>query len=180
MLPLQSYDMILGMDWLESFSPMKVHWCHKWMVIPYQNSTPVLQGILPEFAEELLIQITSVQLQPSSAHAGALPDDIAKLLVQFDVVFSTPTSLPPVREYDHSIPLIFGARPFNIHPYHYPPSLKDEIERQVADMLQLGIIRPSSSPFSSPVLLVRKKDGTFRLPIFECSYYQRKIPYSNI
>lgn len=108
-LPLQSYDMILGMDWLEHFSPMKVHWRHKWMVIPYQGSTVVLQGILLEFAKELLLQITSVQLQPSPAPTDALPDGIAKLLVQFEVVFSNPTSLPPVRECDHSIPLIPGA-----------------------------------------------------------------------
>jgi hypothetical protein len=41
-LPLGHFDMILGMDWLESFSPMQVHWRHKWMAIPYQGSTAVL------------------------------------------------------------------------------------------------------------------------------------------
>ena len=34
-LPLGSYDMIVGIDWLEAFSPMKVHWLQKWMLIPY-------------------------------------------------------------------------------------------------------------------------------------------------
>lgn len=34
-LPLGTYDLIVGMDWLEAFSPMKVHWQEKWMSIPY-------------------------------------------------------------------------------------------------------------------------------------------------
>lgn len=161
-LPLQSYDIILGMDWLEHFSPMKVHWRHKWMIIPYAGSSAVLQGQSSDCDQELLIQINTISQQSSSDGVSELHPDIAKLLEQFQVVFASPTALPPVRDCDHSIPLIPGAPPFTIRPYRYPPSLKDEIERQVAEMVQLGIIRPSSSPFSSPVLLVRKKDGTFR------------------
>jgi hypothetical protein len=76
-------------------------------------------------------------------------------------VLSPPDSLPPKREYDHEIPLVEGARPVTIRPYRYPPALKDKIETQVDAMLQEGIIQPSSSPFHSPVLLVRKKDGTW-------------------
>ena len=34
-LPLSAYDMILGLDWLASFSPMQVHWDQKWIAIPY-------------------------------------------------------------------------------------------------------------------------------------------------
>jgi hypothetical protein len=45
-LPLQHYDVILGYEWLEPFSPMKVHWGAKWMMIPYGSKSVVLQGIV--------------------------------------------------------------------------------------------------------------------------------------
>lgn len=58
--------------------------------------------------------------------------------------------------------LILGDVPINITPYKYSLALKDEIEKQLADMLHQGIIKPSVSPYASPVLLVRKKDGSWR------------------
>ncbi|CAD6238507.1 unnamed protein product [Miscanthus lutarioriparius] len=44
LLPLSSYDMILGLDWLASFSPMQVHWAQKWISIPYEGATAILLG----------------------------------------------------------------------------------------------------------------------------------------
>jgi hypothetical protein len=87
---------------------------------------------------------------------------VQQLLQQFDFIFAEPDSLPPSRFCDHSIPLITGARPVNIRPYRFSPAMKDEIESKVADMLSQGLIQHSSSAFSSPVLLVRKKDNTWR------------------
>ena len=58
--------------------------------------------------------------------------------------------------------MIPGAAPVNVRPYRYPPAIKDEIERQITTMLNSGIVQPSQSPFSSSVLLVKKKDGTYR------------------
>ena len=52
--------------------------------------------------------------------------------------------------------------PIKQRPYRTSPQCKQEIDRQVEDMLRKGIIRESVSPWSSPVVLVKKKDGSFR------------------
>ena len=90
---------------------------------------------------------------------------MALLLAEFAVVFDAPKQLPPARRLDHRIHLLPATAPIAVRPYRYPQLLKDEIERQCEEMLRLGIIRPSTSAFSSPVLLVRKKDGTWRFCI---------------
>ncbi|KAL4281717.1 hypothetical protein GQ457_03G008900 [Hibiscus cannabinus] len=80
----------------------------------------------------------------------------------FQHVFESTGGLPPARATDHSIHLIPTSNPVNVRPYRYPHFQKDEIERQVRQMLDAQLIQKSHSPFSSPVLLVKKKDGTWR------------------
>jgi hypothetical protein len=54
------------------------------------------------------------------------------------------------------------AQPVAVRPYRYPAAHKDELERQCANMMEQGIVWRSDSPFSSPVLLVKKPDGSWR------------------
>lgn len=91
-----------------------------------------------------------------------LPQAIQKLIQCFPSVFEIPKGMPPARDCDHQIPLLPGARPVQMRPYRYAPALKTEIEEQVTEMLQSGIIQPSKSAFSSSVILVKKKDNTYR------------------
>jgi len=92
-------------------------------------------------------------------------DLLALLLAEFAAVFDSPKQMPPSRRLDYRIHLLPATAPIAVRPYLYPQLLKDEIERQCEEMLRLGIIRPSTSAFSSPVLLVRKKNGTWRFCI---------------
>lgn len=57
------------------------------------------------------------------------------------IFFQAPTTLPPHREYDHHIPLVQGAKPPNIRPYHYGSLQKNEIEKEVQKLLAAGFIR---------------------------------------
>jgi hypothetical protein len=91
-----------------------------------------------------------------------VPVPVHQILCTFQSLFEEPTSLPPSMFCDHTIPLIAGVRPVNIRPYWFSPVMKDEVETQVSDMLRSGLIRPSSSAFYSPVILVKKKDQTWR------------------
>jgi len=55
--------------------------------------------------------------------------------------------------------------PVKQRPYRVAPHMKDEIDRQVEEMLENHIIRPSISPYASPVVMVKKKSGDYRFAI---------------
>lgn len=94
--------------------------------------------------------------------------DIQALLTKFYAVFEIPTGLPPYRSCDHKISLTDPNQAIHSRSYNYPFHQKNEVERQVKEMLNAGIIRHSSSPLASLVVLVRKFDGIWRL----CIYYR--------
>ncbi|CAD6333962.1 unnamed protein product [Miscanthus lutarioriparius] len=145
LIPIGSYDMIIGMDWLQAFSPMKVHWVQKWIQIQY--GSVVLQGELPIPSECTLVQVFQVN---DSEPEPVIPVEVQQLLTKYSHLFQPPTESPPRRPCDRSIPLLSGAQPVASRPYRYSPILKSEIESQVNEMLQSGFIRPSTSAFSSP------------------------------
>ncbi|KAL9260106.1 Retrovirus-related Pol polyprotein from transposon TNT 1-94-like protein, partial [Drosera capensis] len=53
----------------------------------------------------------------------------------------------------------------NVRPNQYPNIQKNIIEQLVKELLDGGVIQPSSSPYSSPMVLIRKKDRTWRMCI---------------
>ena len=71
-----------------------------------------------------------------------------------------PPGIPPHLGFEHTIELESGAKPVITTPYCYPKKFKDEIERTIQELLEKGWIRPSSSPFTSSVVLVKKEDET--------------------
>ena len=58
-----------------------------------------------------------------------------------------------------------NASPIRQYPRRLPYHHRAEVEKQVNDMLSQGVIQPSTSPWSSPIVLVKKKDGSYRFCI---------------
>lgn len=87
------------------------------------------------------------------------------MLSEYKKVFAERMGLPPKRAFDHPINLKEGTAPLSVQPYRYPYYQKTKIEKIVQDLLAYGVLRPSQSPFSSPVLLVKKTDGSWKMCI---------------
>jgi hypothetical protein len=148
---------------------MKVHWTAKWIAIPYNSRTVVIQGILSELPEGDVVQLFQLSEEDLkldvdegvAVESQPLPE-VKQLLLTYADAFAAKVNYPPPRSCTDTIPLIPGAKPVSIHHYRYAPALKDKIERQVKEMLQIDLIQHNNSSFSSPVLLVKKKDNSYR------------------
>eukprot|EP00253_Pinus_taeda_P029627 PITA_29627 len=78
-------------------------------------------------------------------------------------MFQEPTGLPPKREIQHEIHLHPNCPLPNIGMYCMSIMENAEIKKQIKDFLDKGFIRPSTSPCGSPIVLIPKKDGTWRM-----------------
>jgi hypothetical protein len=94
-----------------------------------------------------------------------VPSVAIALLQEFDDVFpdDTLSGLPPLRGIEHQIDFVPGASIPNRPAYRSNPEEMKELQRQVDELMEKGYIRESMSPCAVPVLLVPKKDETWRM-----------------
>ena len=94
-----------------------------------------------------------------------LHPEAQKLVKRFEAIFpeELPKKLPPKRKIEHRIDLVPGAQPVAQTIYRMSDHELKELKRQIDDLIHHGFIRPSISPYGSPVLFVKKKDGSLRL-----------------
>jgi len=92
-------------------------------------------------------------------YSQQMEPELAILLHTYATIFEVPLRLPQKRIHDHCIPLVVGAQPVKARPYRYPHFQKEQIEVMMQQILEEGIIQPSKSHFSFPILLVKRKMG---------------------
>ncbi|XP_071926157.1 uncharacterized protein [Coffea arabica] len=120
-------------------------------------------------AQSLLIVLMYREADYSSFYTlgitDSLPSAIYSLLQEFKDVFpeELPKGLPPIRGIEHQIDFVPGAILPNRPAYRANPEETKEIQRQVDSLLEKDQIRESFSPCAVPVILVPKKEGTWRM-----------------
>ncbi|KAL4281431.1 hypothetical protein GQ457_03G011630 [Hibiscus cannabinus] len=175
-LQMGGSDMVLGVDWMRTYSPILMDFNEMTLSFMKEGKQILLHGgkkdpVLKLISEDKMLKLTqkNPELQGelflfcAEDNDSDVPSTIHPLLREFQDIFTEPTTLPPARSHDHTILLKPGSQPVNLRPYRYPYHQKTEIEKQIADLLAASIIQHSKSPFASPCLLVKKKDGTWRL-----------------
>ncbi|XP_062075982.1 uncharacterized protein LOC133780122 [Humulus lupulus] len=183
-LPICGLDVVFGMQWLQTLGPC-IH-DHKALTMEFswEGSVVKLAGSKDVEAHQLSFSQLHTLIREGDVRdcfrlcatitelnndtealtkvQAVLPREGTELLTEFQDVFTEPKHLPPHRNMDHRIFLQPGTLPINVRPYRYPYFQKDIIEQLIQEMKECGFIRASTSPYSSPVLLVKKKDGTWR------------------
>lgn len=183
-LELGGVDVILGLAWLQSLGKITMDYREMSMSFTFQDllfgmrnkvgQSSVydlqgfsLQGVSDVSFREVEGWLWHTEISIHTEHETKLSPEqykgIIQLLEKFSEVFQEVSRLPLNRNIVHSIVLQERTTPISMRPYRYLHHHKTEIEQQVNEMLQQGIIHHSSSPFSSPVILVKKKDNTWRM-----------------
>jgi hypothetical protein len=137
-------DLVLGMSWLKIHNP-SIHWEDPRMSF---SSSFCSNNCLSSPA---VIQINSAT--------------IPEAYKEFSEVFSEEeeAKLPPHRKYDIAIDLVPEANPRHGPIYSLGPREDKELKETIEKPLAQGWIRPSKSPMASPILFVKKKNGTLRM-----------------
>jgi hypothetical protein len=175
-LPLGSYDFLIGMDWLDQHHALLDCRNKRFTCLNEEGNQVTIQGIPRAVAvrEISAMQMKKCYRKGCQLFASRVEEvfqnvvsnmEDHRVLKEFEDVFQEVPGLPPKRDIDFSINLMPIAAPVSKAPYRMStPELK-ELQPQLEEILKKGYIHPSVSPWGALVLFVNKKDGTMRLCI---------------
>jgi transposase InsO family protein len=182
-IDIAGYDVILGNDFLKEHSqyvsfPERKMWLGDKRTEVHGIDTRVLER-KPVSSLNLLskkdcrralrdqqTQMLLCTAKTTTPEASSSEPRILKLLQEYQDVFpeELPKEMPPRRSYEHYIDTR-DADPVNRQAYPLPADKLAELKRQVADLLERGLIETSSSPWGFPVIFVKKPEGAWRMCI---------------
>jgi hypothetical protein len=181
-MDLPDTNIILGVQWLNMLGPITTNYKTMEMCFIEDNERKVfLKGMLGNtsrvvtskrmeaiFRREKIVYVVEFNISTRVEKKGKIhfSPKIQRIIDKHSKVFGPiPPGVPPDRGFEHIIELEEGEKIVITTPNWNPKKYKDEIEKAIKELLYMGHIRPSSSPFASSVVLVKKKDGTMHMCI---------------
>jgi hypothetical protein len=175
-IPLGSYDILIGMDWLDKHHAVLDYHNKTFTCLDGNRKQSTMKGVprpisIREisalhlkrcFRKGCQLYVAHVE-EPDNTKGPSLKD--FSVLPEFEDVFQEIPELPPRREIYFSIDLVLGVASVSKTPYIMSTLELKELQMQLEELLKKGYTHPSVSPWGAPVLFVKKKDGTLRLCI---------------
>ncbi|GJW55942.1 retrotransposon protein, putative, ty1-copia subclass [Tanacetum coccineum] len=180
LLPLGGYDMVFETQWLSILGDINYNFEYLIMKFNHNGKRIVSRGshngslqwiqgkqiiIEGQWKHAQLASIVACvyHAQPMQVHGETTNTCTSKLPLQhlldtYVDVFEMPTQLPSSRTHDHYINLFSNTTRVIVRPYRLPLNQKDVVEHIVKELLEASAIREIQSPFSSPIVMVKKKD----------------------
>nr|GEU93850.1 hypothetical protein [Tanacetum cinerariifolium] len=163
LIPLGSFDVIIGMDWLTTYHGVII--CDEKIVrVPFRRKMLIFQGNGDNQREESRLNIISCTKAQEYLSKGCdvflanvttkeAEDKLEGRLEDVPIVKNFPevfpeylSGIPPARPVEFQINLVPGAVPVTWAPYRLAPSEMKELAEQLQKLSDKGFIRPSSSP----------------------------------
>ena len=131
------------------------------VLLPSNETICTVDSVEGESASNLTTNITHGDLSAENKRS------LLSLMSKYQSIFATDPKKPSLmKNLEHRI-VTDNARPVSRKPYQIPYAWNNEVKKQIQQMLENGILHPSSSPWNAPVILVRKKDNSMR---FVCDF----------
>ncbi|KAA3474134.1 DNA/RNA polymerases superfamily protein [Gossypium australe] len=182
-LPFEEFDLILGMDWLVKYQASLDCAAKRMVLKTVKGEEVVMIGNRRDYLSNVVSALKAVKMvrkgcEAFVVHVCALEAKESSVrnvqtVKEFADVFPEELpGLPPDHEVEFGIDLLPGTVPVSIAPYRMAPKELMELKAQIQELLDRGFIRPSVSPWGTPVLFVKKKDGAMRM----CIDYRHILP----
>jgi hypothetical protein len=151
-LGLGGLDVILGMNWLTQHQ------------VILDISTRMIEIHSPTSCHTTLYSPKAEDINPCSYAATTIQLENIPVVCEYPDVFPDDLpGMPPDRDIEFVIELQPDTAPISKRPYRMPPKELAELKNLLQELLDKGYIRPTSSPWGSPALFVKKKDGSLRI-----------------
>jgi hypothetical protein len=144
-LGTKGLDVVLGMDWMSKYQG-HIDCARKAITVTSGDGVQI----------EHIATMPSHKVYYKMSVAGPTLDQVLVVCEYPDVFLEELPGMPPDRDIEFIIELIPETAPIAQRPYRMNLQELEELKKQLADMLGKGLIRPSASPWGSPVLFVDK------------------------